>query len=89
MSKSHFTMNGGAIIGNTSIGMGGGATSDSFVSFFSKTAYENAPGRYNDIVYSEWPSFFPVSFTMNGGTISGNSTQGAGDDVSIVALPRQ
>ena len=75
-SGSDFVMNDGAITGNTSVGVGGGvATYDTFVAYFHKTAYEDAPGRYYDIVYSQWPSFFPASFTMNGGTISGNSAR--------------
>lgn len=73
---SDFTMNGGTITSNTSTGTGGGiATFDNFTNFFGKTAYENATGQYHDIVYSDWPSFYPASFTMNGGSLSNNTAQ--------------
>ncbi len=71
---AEFTMNDGSIINNTVIGSGGGvATLDDFVEFFGKVPYSSVTMRYYDLLYSDWYKFFPASFIMNGGTISGNS----------------
>ncbi len=69
-----FVMNGGSIINNTAIGTGGGvATYDEFVRFFGKVNYSSSWKYYNGKSSRKWYQFFPASFTMNGGIISGNS----------------
>jgi len=69
---SEFTMNDGEISGNTVHGVGGGvATYDLYYTYYGKTEYQNP-----------WYTWFPASFTMNGGKIIDNEAlaTGAGGD---------
>ena len=69
------TMNGGSIANNSTDGMGGGvATADAWTNYFGTKPYSAAGfTQYNGLYYRNWDKIFPASFTMNGGSITGNT----------------
>lgn len=79
-------MNDGLIFGNTSPNGGGVGTFDDWVQGTQGSKMEiPSTGKQSGVSHQEWNELVPGSFTMNGGTISGNSATLTGGGVNAVS----
>lgn len=86
LANAEATMNDGLITGNRSAKGGGVGTLDQYVWGADGTYAEiDGTGREEGFTKEEWTELSPAGFTMNGGTISGNSVTDTGGGVNIIS----
>lgn len=84
--NSEVTMNGGTIDSNNAPNGGGVGTLDLYV-WGADVTWEEVPGDGKNwgFTTAQWSELSPGAFTMNGGTISNNSSWRTGGGVNVVS----